>query len=321
MLSVFVHADGVTRQAAAVDPAWLTPDAREIVWADIESPTPDEHRLLLDVFRFHELAVEDAMEMVHHPKVEAYDTFLYLILHRIVPASKQAGFATQDVDFFLGRNFLVTVHHTQSSTLEAERTLCSRHSHVLGEGPVSMMHRIVDRMVDRYQPAVDGLEERLEKLEERVFADPKRNPLKSILALKRDVVSLRRVALPQRDAVGRLARREFSGIPESMSYRFRDVFDHLVRLTDEAVFFQDRVNGLLDVYLSNQSNRLNQVMKVLTVLSTIFMPLTVLTGMWGMNVPLPHFWGGPAVQFWWVLGVMLAASAGMLWAFRRMGWL
>jgi magnesium transporter len=106
-----------------------------------------------------------------------------------------------------------------------------------------------------------------------------------------------------------------------MGYRFRDVHDHLVRLTDESVFLQDRVTGLVDAYLSNQSNRLNQVMKVLTVIATIFMPLTVLTGMYGMNVPLPSFPGGADAQFWWLTGAMLAVSVSMLWFFRRMRWL
>jgi len=135
------------------------------------------------------------------------------------------------------------------------------------------------------------------------------------------VASLRRVALPERDAVGRLARREFPQITETVAYRFRDVYDHLVRLTDEAVFLQDRVTGLLDAYLSNQSNRLNQVMKVLTVIATIFMPLTVLTSMYGMNVPLPSFPGGQAAQFWWLCGFMLGISTVMLWVFRRMRWI
>jgi magnesium transporter len=179
----------------------------------------------------------------------------------------------------------------------------------------------VDRLVDHYGPEVDLLEDRLESLEQVVFDVAAPNPLRELLALKRDVASLRRVALPQRDAVGRLARREFPQITEAIGYRFRDVHDHLVRLTDEAVFLQDRVTGLLDAYLSNQSNRLNQVMKVLTVIATIFMPLTVLTSMYGMNVSLPLFPGGPATQFWWLCGVMLATSAVMLWIFRRMRWL
>src|SRR6185295_18010132 len=138
---------------------------------------------------------------------------------------------------------------------------------------------------------------------------------------KRDVSSLRRVTLPQRDALGRLARREFPEIPDPLAYRFRDVYDNLVRLNDDAISFQDRVTGLLDAYLSSQSNRLNQVMKVLTVISTIFMPLTVLTSMYGMNVHLPLFPGGEGAQFWWIGGLMALSSAGMLWIFRKMGWL
>jgi magnesium transporter len=129
------------------------------------------------------------------------------------------------------------------------------------------------------------------------------------------------VTLPQRDSVARLGRREFPQIPDAMTYRFRDVYDQLVRLTDEAIFLQDRVTGLLDAHLSMQSNRLNQVMKVLTVIATIFMPLTVLTGLYGMNVELPLFAGGQPLQFWWVVGIMVALSAAMLWVFRRMDWL
>ena len=118
-----------------------------------------------------------------------------------------------------------------------------------------------------------------------------------------------------------MSRREFAEIPEQLAYRFRDVYDHLVRLADEALFLQDRVTGLLDGYLSMQSNRMNQVMKVLTVITTIFMPLTVLTSLYGMNVTLPHLPGGGEAQFWWVLAIMLATSGVMLWFFRRKDYL
>jgi magnesium transporter len=231
------------------------------------------------------------------------------------------GFETHDIDFFLGRNYLVTVHHYMSRSIaeEQEGGLPARTR--LGEGPCSLLHHIIDRMVDHYGPEVDGLEDRLELLEHQVFSSSRANPLKKILELKSDIASLRRVTLPQRDVVSRLARREFLQISDAMSYRFRDVHDHLVRLADEAVFLQDRVTGLLDAHISTQSHRLNQVMKVLTVIATIFMPLTVLTSMWGMNVPIPHFPGGPDLQFWWVFGVMVVSTAGMLWVFRRMDWL
>jgi magnesium transporter len=127
--------------------------------------------------------------------------------------------------------------------------------------------------------------------------------------------------LPQRDAVARLARREFPIISEALSYRFRDVHDHLVRLVDEAMFFQDRVTSLLDAHLSQVSNQLNGVMKVLTIISTIFMPLGVIVGLWGMNVKLPVLPGGEGAQFWWIFAVMALLGGAMLTYFRRRRWL
>jgi magnesium transporter len=323
MTRVLVHRDGVTQEAAAVDPAWLQPGAAEQLWVDLDATGDAERHVLANVFRFHDLAVEDALSDVHHPKIEAYEGFLYLILHGIAADGddEQRGFDTRDVDFFLGPNFLVTVHHARSRSIEEERAICLRHESILSEGPAGLLHRLLDRMVDHYRPEVDRLEDRLEELERVVFESPADNPLRDILRLKADVGTLRRVALPQRDALNRLARREFTQIPDSLTFRFRDVYDGLVRLTDEAMIFQDRVTSLVDAYLSTQSNRLNQVMKVLTVIATIFMPLTVLTGVYGMNVDLPHLPGGSGAQFWWICGIMLGLSGAMLWGFRRMRWL
>ncbi len=321
MITVLVHRDGVTRQAPEVDPAWLAPEAPEQVWVDLEAPGDAERRILAEVFHFHELAIEDALQEIHHPKIEAYTGFLYLILHGITAGPRKRGFLTEDVDFFLGRNFLVTVHHAKSRSIAAQRDVCVRHAGVLAEGPFALMYRIVDQLVDHYRPEVDAIEDRVEALERTVFEQTRGNPLRSVLHLKRDVAALRRVVLPQRDAVSRLSRREFPQIPETLTYRFRDVYDNLVRLNDEAIMLQDRITGLLDGYLSTQSNRLNQVMKVLTVIATIFMPLTVLTGLYGMNVALVEFPGGRSAQFWWILGIMLVVSVGMLWLFRRKQWL
>jgi len=175
--------------------------------------------------------------------------------------------------------------------------------------------------VDNYRPEVEKLQERLDGLEQEVFERPDPDQVKRILEFKRDVTSLRQVVLPQRDAIGRLARREYPMIGEQVAYRFRDVHDHLVRLSDESVFFQDRISGILDAHLSAVSNQLNSVMKVLTLISTIFLPLTVLTGMYGMNVDLPHMPGGQGWQFWWVVGIMVGLAAAMLAYFRRRGWI
>jgi len=321
VISIYVHQYGETRCVDQVNPAWLAPESDVTLWVDLAAPTPEEGRLLADVFHFHPLAVEDALSAIHHPKIEPYEGFLYLILHGIDFREEEHWFATRDVDFFLGRNYLVTVHDGHSRSIVALKELCDRHDRVLAEGPAALLHRIIDSMVDNYRPEIEGLEQHMNTLEDQAILGRRSDLVRDILALKRDLASLRRVVIPQRDAVGRLARREFPMISDEMAYRFRDVYDQLVRLSDEATMFQDRVTGILEAHLSTISNRLNLVMKVLTVMSTIFLPLTVLTGMWGMNVPLPAFPGGEAVQFWWVAGCMAAMSAVMLALFRRNDWI
>ncbi len=321
-LTIFVHEDGVTRRALAIDPAWLAPDSGVMLWADLGHVDPAAARkLLTEVFRFHELSVEDAVSESHHPKVEPYDGYLYLILHGIdFNATQQGGFSTHDTDFFIGPNYLVTVHDGTSRSIAAVQGVCVRNNFVIGSGPLALVHRIVDTMVDNYRPEVDQLEDRLDQVEEAVFGANNEAIVRQILALKRDVGSLRRVVMPQRDVIARLARREFPAVDEALSYRFRDVHDHLVRLADEANTFHDRVTGVLDAHLSFVSNRMNEVMKVLTLIATIFMPLTVLTSLYGMNVPLPSMPGGDRAQFWEVVLLMLAISGGMIWLFRRRGW-
>jgi magnesium transporter len=308
-ITIFVHEQGDTRQVDALDPEWLKPERRVKLWVDLSNPSESEGRVLADYFHFHELSIEDALGEVLQPKIEPYDGYLYLVLHGIDFHASQHEFATHEVDFFLSERYLVTVHG-----------VCPKHDFILAEGTDALLHRIVDSMVDNYRPEVDKLEARLDDVEDRVFERPSQNDIKRILGLKKDVGSLRRVVTPQRDVVARLARREFEIVSQPISYRFRDVYDHLVRMNEEANIFLDRVTGLLDAHLSFTSNRLNQVMKVLTIISTIFMPLTVLTGMFGMNVTLPAFAGGEHAQFWWISGLMLVISVVMFWIFNKKRW-
>jgi len=321
LITIYKHEGGSTQVVDRVDPAWIQPGSGVSVWVDLDQPTPDEARILTDVFHFHELAVEDALSELHHPKIESYGDYLYLILHGIDFSASEHCFTTKDIDFFLGAQYLVTIHPGVSRSIGKIGAVCSRDGRILGEGPGMLMYRIVDTMVDNYRPEVEKLSERLDELENEVFEKPNTQLARLILNFKKDISSLRQVVLPQRDAVGRLARREFPLISEQLAYGFRDVHDHLVRLSDEAMFFQDRITSILDAHLSAVSNQLNQVMKVLTIIATLFMPLTVLTGVYGMNVTLPHLPGGERAQFWWVLGMMFAMSGAMLVYFRRRRWI
>jgi magnesium transporter len=322
MVTIYVHRNGQTEKAKSVDRVWLNPAANAFVWVDLAAPSIPEALLLTDTFNFHPLSVEDARSESQHPKIEAYDGYLYAILHGInFESTRKGGFETSDVDFFIGPTYLVTVHDGHSRSVLEMQDNVSKNNKIMAEGPLALFHRIVDMMVDHYGPEIEKLEDRIDELERAVLERPRRTLIKEILTVKRDVSSLRRTITPQRDVITRLARRDFVDISTDVSFRFRDVYDHIVRIADDAAMFQDRMTGILDAHLTNVSNRLNEVMKVLTVVSTIFMPLTLLSGLWGMNVALPHFPGGEAAQFWWLSGVILAIVIGMLAFFRRQDWI
>lgn len=321
VITLLYHQDGLTQTPNAIKSEWLGPDSPGVLWVDLAEPSFEETQLLTQVFGFHELAVEDALSRMHHPKIESYESYLYLILHGIDFQAAQHHFATHDTDFFVGPRYLVTVHDGKTRSIPEVRTLCGKLGHIMEEGPLALTHRIIDTMVDHYRPEVDKLGDQLDRFEEQVFENPTPELMRSILALKRDVASLRRVVLPQRDVVSRLARREFPQVNEAIAYRFRDVHDDLVRLTDEGLLLQDRVSGLLDAHMASVSNRLNQVMKVLTMIATLFMPLTVLTSIYGMNVNLPALPGGPDAQFYWIMAMLLVTSIGMMLYFRTRDWM
>ena len=318
MVTIVIYRNGQTEQVKSIDRAWLNPASNTFVWVDLGAPSIPELLILSDTFAFHPLSVEDARAELHYPKIEAYDGYLYAIFHGILYKPQEGNFGTHDIDFFVGPNYLVTVHQQHSRSITGLQESVVRNPRLMGEGAVGLFHRIVDQMVDHYVPEIEQLEGRLDRLENEVFERPSTELMRAILGEKRCLAELRRIVTPQRDAVARLARREFVDISTDMSFRFRDVYDHLVRIVDDVVLVQDRITALLDAHLTNVSNRLNEVMKVLTVVSTILLPLTVVSGVYGMNVPLPHFPGGEAAQFWWVLGIM-AVIDGLLLAYLRRG--
>ncbi len=321
MLTIFVHRNGQTEPATSLDRAWLNPASNVYLWVDLAQPSIPESLILSDTFAFHPLSVEDAMAEVHYPKIEAYDGYLYAVLHGIRLRGEMEGFTTHDVDFFIGPTYLVTVHDGHSRSVSDLREMVTRNSKIMSEGPIALFHRIVDTMVDHYRPEVDQLEDRLDDLETAVIGRSRPGLVRQILDEKRQVSALRRIVTPQRDVIARLARREFVDVGTDLSFRFRDIYDSLVRIADDAMIFQDRITGILEAHLTNVSNRLNQVMQVLTIVSTIFMPLTLMAGLWGMNIPLPRFPGSDGVQFWWLSALMAAVVGAMLAMFRVKRWI
>jgi magnesium transporter len=301
----------------------LLKDEDIVIWVDMESPTEVDEHVLLDVFKFHPLTVEDCRENRHYPKVEEFPGYLYFIVHGVRADTSPDRFNTIELDGFLGRNYVITYHHDMFRSITDVKQLLRTSPVVCQRGPAFLAHQILDRVVDYYSPVLDDFDDRIDRLESEIFQSkqPNNRVLSQIMDLKRSVLRLRRISVKQMDVVLRMSRGEFSElIPEEMRPFYRDIHDHLVRVTDLAESYRDLISGSLEAYLSVISNRMNEIMKVLTIFSAIMLPLTFIAGVYGMNFDnMPELHSRYGYYATWI--IMLTVAVGMLLYFKRRGWI
>jgi magnesium transporter len=295
------------------------PDAHH--WIDIEDPTLKEAAILEDPFHFHPLAIEDCLSEVHHPKVDDYDDYIFFIVHGIRFDAPTDRFITRELDMFLGRNYLITHHKGPMRSIAAAREQCGKNlSASLPRGVDFLIHAILDQMFEHYFPNLDAIEDKIQLVQVEVFENPTKETLDRIFALKRDVLQLRRICIPQREIIHRLSRGEFKVISPKGAVYFRDIYDNLYRIVDASFAYQDMVQSTMDAYLSSVSNRLNETVKRITVLGAIFASLTVVTGVYGMNFEhMPEL--GWRYGYLWAFGIMAAVTGGLLLLFRKWRWI
>jgi magnesium transporter len=255
-----------------------------LYWWDLKEATEDESACLADYFHFHPLAIEDCISDIHHPKLDYYESYLYLVVHGVdVDLTKELGFAPKELDVFLSNTFLVTYHIKPMRSVGEVLRRASDKSPILEYGTDFVLYTILDVMINNYLPVLETIEEQLDECEDLLFANPTPDVLRRILNLKRTLMRLRRTVLPQREVINHLARSEYEFIqPKTQAY-FRDVYDQIYRMAEMTESFRDLSTALVETYLSTVSNRLNEVMKLLTLFATIFMSLSVITGIYGMN--------------------------------------
>ncbi|MGD0447591.1 MAG: magnesium/cobalt transporter CorA [Candidatus Dormibacteria bacterium] len=323
MQGKLTDADGQTVEAT-VDAVRERLSGDAFFWLDIEGLDADSSQLLLQGFGFHPLAVEDAEHFDQRPKVDDFDGFTYLVLHGALPSPGTP--ATCEVHVFFSAKHLVSVHHGDGGIFDGVRRRATRHRAAAGSSPaVSLLYLIVDELVDTYFPVLAQLDDRIDVLEDAILKQPTEAQLGELFAMKRTLVTLRKVVTPERDMFARLlsGMNLLEGMtPEDERY-FRDLYDHLIRISDLVDSYRDLLTGAMDTHLSTVSNRLNVVIKQLTIIATVFLPLSFLTGFFGQN--FGFLTGHVLTQTWsfWVLGVglELVAAAGLLYLFRRRGWL
>jgi len=300
----------------------LLKEQHALIWVDMESPSEADDQVLLNVFQFHPLTVEDCRANRHHPKVDEFPDYLYFILHAVRTDSSSDRFNTIELDGYLGRNYVVTYHHEAFASIDKVKKSIRSSPVICQRGPEFLLHQIIDSIVDDYLPVMDDFDERINDLEDNIFNlhRPNDRILEEILGLKRSVLRVRRITSKQLDVLYRISHGQFQLISGPVLPFYRDIYDHLVRVTDLAESYRDLIGGSLEAYLSVVSNRLNEIMKVLTIFSAVMLPLTFIAGVYGMNfdnMPEIHSrYGYYAV--WLVMG---SVAVGMLAFFWRRGWI
>jgi len=311
----------ITRNLAVDDIKTALIDLGGLLWVDISDPATDEwKKILVDVFNFHPLAVEDAIQDVNHPKVDDYGDYLYLVVHGVRMDQGSHYFKTEELDIFIGKNYVLTFHYSVNSSIDECIAHFQKDDRHFMTGPDMLLAGLLEQLMDRYMLLMDNLDAELEALEDDAVKNPGIEMLERIIDLRHSISNLRRVVGPQRETIGKLSRGDFNLLSEKSRPYFRDVYDTAVRLIDIIETERDIAAGLLEINLSVASNKLNEIMRILMVVTVIIMPLTLITGIYGMNVKLIPMaeseWG-----FATVIVSMTMIAIGLALYFRRKHWL
>jgi magnesium transporter len=284
---------------------------KSFLFGDFQAPTDEELASLQRELNLHPLAIDDVQHRHQRPKIDVYPDHYFLVFYRI--ASPDNRVSIEEIDLFIGPHFLILCHEGEVPLLsEVFERFCRQ----TGEHDVSgMLYELLDAFVDEYFPVMDGLADRTEAVEASVFEEFRRSRLAELLDLKKDLALLRRVIAPERDAVNVLLRRDPPVLDVSRIFYFQDVYDHLIRITDSIDTYRELLTGSLDAFLSVENNRLSEVVRRLTVISTIFLPLSFITGFFGMN--FQRLSGAGDRLFVAAIASMVVLPFGMLWALRR----
>lgn len=319
----YIPGQPLTENLPLEDYAAVLKNPKALLWVDFHNePDNITEPILKETFGFHPLAVDDALQETHTPKVDDWGNYVYLVFNALVLSVKnEPELTTRELDVFLGKNYVVTHHYEPISSIDDAYVTCLRDKRYTTNGPDHLLYKIIDDLIADYMPLVEIIDDQIDRVEDEVLTKAAPDTLQRIFALKRVLLSMRRIITPQREVLNKLARDDFEVVDPKDRIFFRDVYDHLVRLHDINESMRDLVGGALDTYLSVVNNRMNEVMKTLTIITTMFMPISFLTGFFGMNFfeasgALNSWTGVPAFDVVLVIFVILPVVM-LIWMKRR----
>lgn len=284
-------------------------------WVDFNTPTDEEIKLLETHFRFHPLAIEDCLHLLQRPKLDHYEDNNFFVLHAINQKTLQA----EEIDLFIGRNFVVSFHLHKSREVDNAWSRIIKHENIAEKGHIYAAYTIMDNLVDNYFPSLYQIEDQLNEIESNVNNESVEKLMDDVFDIRSNLIKLRKTVLPMRDLLYRVINSEkIDGVKEQLVY-FTDIYDHLLKLSEMIESNRELTADMRDSYISINSNRMNTIMKTLTVMTSIFIPLTFIASIYGMNFEyMPELtwrWG-----YFGVLGVLLGVGSIMLFGLWRKGW-
>jgi magnesium transporter len=267
----------------AADISELRVEDQNVIWADVNDPTSRDFEELAEEFGFHHLSIEDCQNAHQRPKVEEYPGYYFMVLYEAELVGANDRLELRELNIFLGKNYLVTVHSRPIRAIETAKRLWHEWTDRAEQGSGLVAYLLIDGIVDDYLPLLDIISERMDDLEDSIFGEFRAEAIQEIFSIKKKLLYLRRSITPLRDVFNMMLRREQPIFPRETHVYFQDVFDHLIRVADTIDTLRDMLSSTMDAYLSVSANRMNQVMKRLTSISTILMSVTLIAGIYGMN--------------------------------------
>ena len=307
----------------------LLSDTNLFLWVDLEKPTPEEAKFVLEeVFHFHPLSIDDCVNVSASPKVEEYtpkegdkfSPYLFMVIHAVDYSRKDGVFATSELNFFLGKNFLVTYHEVPLRSVTATEEQAVKSTMHIARAPDRVAHILLDAIVDNYKPALDELSLEIAELEQQALQHPTKETLNKILMVKKEVLHLRKIISPQREVLARFAHGEFKLIRAHLVPYYRNVYDALFQISELAQGYTDSLSGLLQIYLNMSSNQTGEVVKLLTLITLITTPMTLVGTWYGMNfaetMPEYHWKHG----YLFALILTIISTVATYWWFKKKKW-
>ena len=284
MLKPLVYVDGHFRNNIDLaDISEFIKVKENMVWLDVENPTADDIALLHEEFEFHHLSLEDAVHQQQRPKIDEYGAYFFLVAHSLTYNPEELEMRWQEVDLFVGRNYVVTVHMEPVAALKTSLERAEKHPQMLTEGVGFLVYSIMDAIIDEYMPILEVIDDQVDDIEQGIFHEFRESAIEDIFKLKRELLKIRRTAAHLRDVFNVLCRRDNPLFTANQLVYFQDIYDHLYRVTDSVDIYREVLSGALEAYLSINANNLNNIMKVFGGWSIILMSGALIAGIYGMN--------------------------------------